>query len=103
MTWICERYRCTYEGSFPDKIETQRDSNLIAHSVPNNAALCFSCALYLLWSRVLQGGIRRFWDEYYKTGDSVILGQKSRYNSYCRDFDIRYGFLNPGTNLYWDE
>lgn len=50
MTWICERCRCTYEGSFPDKIETRRDSNLIAHSVPNNAALCFSYALYLLWS-----------------------------------------------------
>lgn len=103
MTWICERCHCTYEGSFPDKIEARRDSDLIAHSVPNNAALCFSCALYLLWSRVFQGGIRRFWDEYYKADKKINLGQKSRYNCYCRDFDIRYGFLNSDTNLYWDE
>ena len=102
MTWICERCRCVYEGDFPVKIETWRDSDLVAHSVPDNAVLCFGCALYLLWSRIFPGGIRRFWDEYYMT-NSCFLGHKSRYSPKCREFDIKYRFLDSGTNVYWDE
>ena len=103
MIWICERCRSTYQGNFPDRIDTWRDEDLITHDVPKNAVLCFGCALYLLWSRIFPGGIRRFWDEYYKTGAVPILGMKSRYSTTCREFDINYGFLDPETNLYWDE
>lgn len=103
MTWVCKRCRNYYQGDFPDRIDTWRDEELIAHSVPNDATLCFGCALYLLWSRIFPDGIRRYWDEYYKTGDHFQLGKKSRYNETCREFDINYGFLNPETNRYWDE
>lgn len=103
MTWICERCHGYFQGDFPDRIDAWREPDLIAHSVPKDSALCFGCAVYLLWSRVFQGGIRRFWDDYYKTGAICQLGKKSRYNSVCRNFDITYGFLNPETNLYWDE
>ena len=48
MTWICKRCRCYYQGDFPARIDTWRDEELIAHSVPNDATLCFGCALYLL-------------------------------------------------------
>ena len=103
MKWICERCHCVYQGDFPDRIDTWRDSDLISHDVPNNAALCFGCALYLLWSRIFSGGIRRFWDEYFFNNDLCGLGNKSRYNSNCRNFDIKYGFLNSENNVYWDE
>ena len=41
MTWICERCHCTYEGSFPDKIEARRDSDLMQ--------LCVSAVLYIYY------------------------------------------------------
>lgn len=103
MVWICERCRCTHEAGYSIKIQASSDSDLIAHNVPANANLCFDCALYLLWSRVFPGGIRRIWDYYYLAGNICILGKKSRYSSICRKFDVQYGFLNPQTNLYWDE
>ena len=86
MTWGCKRCRNCYQGDFPDRIDTWRDEELIAHSVSNDATLCFGCALYLLWSRFFNGGIRKYWDEYYKTSDAFQLGNKSRYNQSCRKF-----------------
>ena len=103
MTWICERCKCVHEIDSSIKIKADSDSDLIKHSVPSDAELCFACALYLLWSRVFPGGIRRFWDDYNSAGKLHVLLERSRYGSTCRQFDIYYGFLNPETNKYWDE
>ena len=103
MTWICERCRCAHEAGYSIRIKADSDSDLMKHSVPANADLCFACALYLLWSRIFPGGIRRFWDDYYFTGKVRTLGERSRYGYVCRQFDVFYGFLDPETNKYWDE
>lgn len=103
MTWICERCKCKKETGYSIQIKAKTESVLLEHSVPPESCLCFDCALYLLWSRVFPNGIRRFWDYYYISGRIYSLGQKSRYGSVCRIFDINHGFLNPETNLYWDE
>ena len=103
MKWICERCQGSNEAGFSIQIKARTDSDLVAHSVPAESSLCFDCALYLLWSRIFPDGIRKYWDEYYMSGNLCVLGRKSRYGSVSREFDINYGFVDSETNLYWDE
>ena len=39
----------------------------------------------------------------YQQGHVGDYAQASRHNPKCREFDVKYGFLNPETNRYWDE
>ena len=106
MGWRCERCGMTDENSLSIKIQGKDDRDLLRHSVSADMNLCLECAIYLLWSRVFPNGIRIYWDEYYRSANINLhkrLGRKSRYGSFCRRFDIKYGFLDEKTNTYWDE
>lgn len=107
MIWFCARCgnECNDDFSigYATKWNATNESELRKHYVPDNLNFCENCVLYLLWSRIFPKGIRFYWDDYYLSGSKIYLSKYTRYNSNCRKFDIRYGFLDDSSNNYWDE
>ena len=103
MRWQCARCGTIYKDSFLGRWNCQNDSELRARSVPKEEFICWHCALYLLWSSIFPRGIRIYRDQVFLSGTNPALGKFSRHAPASRGFDIKYGFLNEATNLYWDE
>ena len=107
MNWYCDRCgnKCddSYAIGYSTRWNAKNESDLREHHVPENLNICSDCVLYLLWSRIFPDGIRFYWDDYYLNNSKINLSMFTRYNSYCRKFDIQYGFLDENTNKYWDE
>lgn len=103
MLWQCARCGTKYKDSYLGKWNSQNDSDLKAHAVPADQFICWHCAVYLLWSSIFPKGIRIFRDEDFLSGTNPALGKFSRHNPTSKAFDIKYGFLDKESNLYWDE
>ena len=103
---ICDRCGAEYEAKETDRTDANIEDEefLTEHTIPKNIHFCTYCYNYLIlqsWSSCKYQ--RSVSDISYKQGHIGDYAQASRHNPKCREFDIKYGFLNPETNRYWDE
>lgn len=115
--------RCERKFGFSDtKYSSKKYHFLKKFGVPEYIIICGYCYKYLdegpYGTRLFKEYTDRDYLEYVeKKRDKVCIKNnlydqlcinnnfymESRYNPSCKEFDIRYGFLDEDTNLYWDE
>ena len=103
---ICDRCGAKYELKETCRTDAniEEEEIITEHPIPKNIHFCVYCNNYLIlqsWDPISY--IRTVSDISYKQERDVLYAQSSRHNPKCHEFDIKYEFLNPETNLYWDE
>ena len=101
MTSICSRCGKEYDDSSDSsRLTLEEQEYYCGHSIPPEAKFCLYCYIYLIDSSKYY---REICDASFIERSLAPYTVTSRLNPVCRDFDIKYGFLNPDTNTYWDE
>ena len=110
MIYICSRcgrkYGC-YCGCYSEEDDKQHIRWLeekINHTLPEDVHVCPDCFYYLFFgSAFITNVTRTLFDADYRKGSLNSHGYSSRYNPKCRAFDIKYGFMKPENEKFFDE
>lgn len=102
MAWYCDRCGRKLSSISCAKYNSKDCSSMEEKDIPNFINICGSCNFYLFpYQKLLYE--RLIIDSDYLKHPDYEFYKQSRFHSKSREFDIEYEFINPDSNLYWDE